>query len=145
MWRYCNFYDFQDGGSRHLAFSKILMDDFLQGANMHYHAKFHQNRSHSCRDITIFKIAAVRHLGFVKFKCLTVGEVQRTILHQRTKFYKMVKPLRRYRDLCDFSRRQPPPSWIFKNLTVHPLRVVSIYHRAKFHQNQSNSRRDMAI
>jgi len=128
-----------------LHFQKFLWTIFPQGANMHHHAKFHQNRSHSCRDITIFKMAAVRHLGFVKFKFLTVGEVQRTILHQRTKFYKMVKPLRRYRDLCDFSRWQPPPSWICKNLTVHPLRVVNINHCAKFHQNRSNSRRDMAI
>ena len=31
-------------------------------------------------------MAAVRHLGFVKFKFLTVGVVKRPILHQRTKF-----------------------------------------------------------
>jgi len=33
-------------------------------------------------------MAAVRHLGFVKFNFLTVGEVKRPILHQRTKFCK---------------------------------------------------------
>jgi len=33
-------------------------------------------------------MAAVRHLGFVKFKFLTVGTVKRPILHQRTKFRK---------------------------------------------------------
>jgi len=33
-------------------------------------------------------IAAVRHLGFVKFKFLMVGAVKRPILHQRTKFRK---------------------------------------------------------
>ena len=33
-------------------------------------------------------MADVRHLGFVKFKLLTVGEVKRPILHQRTKFRK---------------------------------------------------------
>jgi len=31
-------------------------------------------------------MAAVRHLGFVKFQFLTVGAVKRPILHQRTKF-----------------------------------------------------------
>ena len=31
-------------------------------------------------------MAAVRHLGFVKFNFLTVGAVKRPILHQRTKF-----------------------------------------------------------
>ena len=33
-------------------------------------------------------MAAVRHLGFVKFIFLTVGAVKRPILHQRTKFCK---------------------------------------------------------
>ena len=31
-------------------------------------------------------MAAVRHLGLMKFKFLTVGAVKRPILHQRTKF-----------------------------------------------------------
>ena len=33
-------------------------------------------------------MAAVRHLGFVKFKFLKVRAVKRPILHQRTKFRK---------------------------------------------------------
>ena len=33
-------------------------------------------------------MAAVRHLGFVKFNFFTVGAVKRPILHQRTKFRK---------------------------------------------------------
>jgi len=33
-------------------------------------------------------MAAVRRIGFVKFKFLTVGAVQRPILHQHTKFRK---------------------------------------------------------
>jgi len=33
-------------------------------------------------------MAAVRHLGFVKFEFLMVGAVRGHILHQRTKFYK---------------------------------------------------------
>ena len=40
-------------------------------------------------DVTVLKMAAVRHLGFVKFEFfLTVGAVKRPILHQRTKFRK---------------------------------------------------------
>ena len=33
-------------------------------------------------------MAAVRHLGFLKFEFFTVGVVKRPILHQRTKFRK---------------------------------------------------------
>ena len=38
--------------------------------------------------LTVLKIAAVRHLGFVKFEFFTVGVVKRPILHQHTKFHK---------------------------------------------------------
>jgi len=56
---------------------------------MHHRAKFYQNQSKGCRDdVTIFKMAAVRHLGFLKFSFLTVGAVKRPILHQRNKFRK---------------------------------------------------------
>jgi len=37
-------------------------------------------------DLTVFKMAAVCRLGFVKFKFLTVGEVKRPFLQQLTKF-----------------------------------------------------------
>jgi len=39
-------------------------------------------------DSTVLKIAAVRHLVFVKFDFLMVVAVKRPILHQRTKFRK---------------------------------------------------------
>jgi len=39
-------------------------------------------------DLTVFKMAAARHLVFVKFKFLMVEAVKRPILHQRTKFRK---------------------------------------------------------
>ena len=42
----------------------------------------------TCGELTIIKITAVSHLGFVKFKFLMVGAVKRPILHQRTKFRK---------------------------------------------------------
>jgi len=39
-------------------------------------------------DLTVLKMAGVRHLGFVKSIFLPVGAVKRPILHQRTKFRK---------------------------------------------------------
>jgi len=40
-------------------------------------------------DVTVPKMAAVRHLGFVKFEFfLTIGTVKRPILHQCAKFRK---------------------------------------------------------
>ena len=45
-------------------------------------------------------MAAVRHLGFVKFNFLTVGAVKRPILHQRTKFRKSRS--NRYGDIAIF-------------------------------------------
>jgi len=38
--------------------------------------------------LTVFKMAAVRHLGFVKFNFLKVRKVKNHILRQRTKFHK---------------------------------------------------------
>ena len=60
-------------------------------------------------------MAAVRHLGFLKFNFLTIWEVKRPILHQRTKFRKDWSNRCRDRDFCDFLRWRPPPSWIFTN------------------------------
>ena len=45
-------------------------------------------RLQSYCDFTVVKIAAVRHLGFVKFKFLMVGAVKRSILQKHTKFRK---------------------------------------------------------
>ena len=39
-------------------------------------------------NLTVFKMAAVRRLGFVKFNFITVWTVKRPILHHRTKFSK---------------------------------------------------------
>ena len=52
---------------------------------MFYYAKFHLQRY---GDFTVFKLAPVRHLGFLKSNFLTAEAVNRTILHQRTKFRK---------------------------------------------------------
>ena len=45
-------------------------------------------RLQRCGDLTVFKMAAARHVVFVKFKFLMVEAVKRPILHQRTKFRK---------------------------------------------------------
>jgi len=40
-------------------------------ANVRHHAKFHQNRKkllHRYGNLRVLKMAAVRHLGFVKFE-----------------------------------------------------------------------------
>jgi len=80
---------FQMAAAAILNFQKfeILMVFPLYGANMRHHATFHQHWSNGCMqrygDLTVFKMAAVRHLGFVKFDFLTVGSVKRPIFHQR--------------------------------------------------------------
>jgi len=45
--KYRDFCDFQDGGRRHLGFSKIRNFNGLSpvGADMRHHAKFHQNQT----------------------------------------------------------------------------------------------------
>jgi len=45
------------------------MPYLMHRAQMHHHAKFHKNRSNSCKGMAIFpfffKMVAVRHIGFV--------------------------------------------------------------------------------
>jgi len=88
--RYREFCDFQDGGRRHFGFSKSGNFNGRsavggQCASSHISSKS-VKRLQRYGDLTVFKMAAVRHLGFVKFKFLMVGAVKRPILHQRTKF-----------------------------------------------------------
>jgi len=57
---------------------------------MRHHVKFHKNavkRLQRYGNLTVLKMAAVRHLEFVKFEFFTRA-VNRPILHQRTKFRK---------------------------------------------------------
>jgi len=51
-------------------------------------------------DLTVFKMAAVRHLGFAKFEFFNGLAVKGYILHQRTKFHK--DRSNRYRDIAIF-------------------------------------------
>ena len=61
---------FQDGGRRHLGFSKFQIFNCRNGYDdkLHHRDKFRRNRSNHGRDMAIFdffNMAAVRHLGFV--------------------------------------------------------------------------------
>jgi len=57
---------------------EILTTSTVRRANMHRHAKFRIHRSNRCQDMAVcpcFKMAAVRHLGFLNvrtFDCLTL-------------------------------------------------------------------------
>jgi len=58
---------------------------------MHHRAKFNKKsvkRLQRQDDVTVIKMAAVRHLRFVKFKFLTIAGDKKPILRQRTKFRK---------------------------------------------------------
>ena len=91
--RYRDFCDFPDGGCRHLEFSKIRNFNGISAVGGQY-ASACQISSKSVKrlqrygDLTVLKMAAVRHLGFVKFEIFNAAAVKRPILHQRTKFRK---------------------------------------------------------
>ena len=90
-WDMTVFRFFQDGGGRHLGFSKfqIFDDRGCQGVELHHRAKFRQNRLNRGRDMAIFrffKMAVAAILDFENFKFLTVGAVKRIDLHHRAKF-----------------------------------------------------------
>jgi len=71
--RYRDFCDFQNGGFRHLEFSKIQNFNGRSAVGFQY-ASSCQISSKSVKhlqrygDLTVFKISAVRHIGFVKFE-----------------------------------------------------------------------------
>jgi len=72
--RYRDFCDFPDGGCRHLEFSKIRNFNGLSAVGGQY-ASSCQISSKSVKrlqrygNLTVLKMAAVRHFGFVKFEC----------------------------------------------------------------------------
>jgi len=87
------FCDYQDGERRHFGFLKILnfngrtavRGEFAPPCQISLKsAKLLQRYG----DLTVFKMAAVRHLGFVKFNFLSGQAVRRPILHQCTEFRK---------------------------------------------------------
>jgi len=107
------------------------------GGHMRHRAKFHQNRSHGCKDMAILRFSKRRPSAILDLwnsNVLTIGEVKRTNLHLRTKFrkdrsnhcediailwfFKMAATA-----IFDFQK--------FKILTVHPLHGANISHHAK--------------
>ena len=72
-WEMSRFCDFPDGGCRHLEFSKIRNFNGISGVGGQY-ASSRQISSKSVKrlqrygDLTVFKMAAVRHLGFAKLR-----------------------------------------------------------------------------
>jgi len=92
-------------------------------------------------------MAAVRHLGFVKFK-LTVEAVKRSILHNRAKFRK--DRSNRCGDIAcsvifqDGGRHHLGFSKI-RNFNGVSRVVANLHHRAKFHHNRSIGYGEMAI
>jgi len=53
-------------------------------------------------NLTVFKMAAVRHLGFLKFRFLTARAVRRHFAPPHQISQRSVKPLWGYSDFCDF-------------------------------------------
>ena len=85
------FFDFKDGGRRHLGFS----------VEVRQHAKFRRNRFKRGRDMVIFrffKMAAVAILDFRNFEFSTVGRVTSVELRHRAKFHRN----RKNREICEF-------------------------------------------
>jgi len=92
-------------------------------------------------------MAAVRHLGFVKFEFFNGQSGQETHFHQRTKFRK--DRSNRCRDIAIFVIFQMAAAAMlnfqkFEILTVFPLLGANVRHHAKFHQNRSNGCKVMA-
>ena len=84
---------------------------------MFHRAKFGKNRFKRGRDMAIFqffKMAAAAILDFENFKFLTVGAVKNFELHRYVKFRRNSSLTWPRYGVLDFSRWQPPPSWIFK-------------------------------
>ena len=67
---------------------------------------------------TVFRMADVRHLGFVKFEFFNGQAVKGPILHQRTRFRKDWS--NRCGDVSIFVifNMAPPPCWIFKKIVI---------------------------
>jgi len=95
-------------------------------------------------------LAAVRRLGFWKFKFLTVWAVKRPILHNHAKFREHL-PIR----CCDIAifvvfQDDDRRHLVFfleklEIFTVCHLSGANLRHRATFHQNRPNGFGDMAL
>ena len=128
--RYGDFSIFQDGGRRHLGFSKFQIFNGRGGkeVELHHLAKFRQNRSNCGSDMAIFryfKMAAAAILDFRNFKFLTVGAVKRVEMLQHAKFCQ--NRLNHGRDMAIFWFLQDggrPPSWICNAYGGRPTKGI---------------------
>ena len=103
------------------------------------------NRLQRYGDLTVLKMAAVRHLGFAKFESFNG---RRPILHQRTKFRKDRSNRCGYIAIfVIFNMAAGAILNFFKIRNFNGISAVgdNMRHHAKFHQNRSNDCRDMAI
>jgi len=130
--------DFQDGGCRHLGFSKIQYFNGRSDASLCQISSKSVKRLQRYGNLTVFKIATVCHLGFVKFN----------FFDGRTKFrkdrsnycgdiaifviFKMAATA-----ILDFSK--------IGNFNGRSAVRVNMRHCTESHQNRSNDCRDMAI
>ena len=111
---------------RHLEFLKIRNFNELSAVGGQY-ASSCQISSKSVKrlqrygDLTVFKMAAVRHLGFTKFEILTFGAVKRLVLHQRIKFRKDLSNRCGYIAIFSMAAAAILNFQKFKILTVDPL------------------------
>ena len=114
-------------------------------------AKFHINRSNHGRSIVIsrfFKMAAVRHLGFLKVGNFNLRSSVETQYASPCQIYRRsLKPFRRYGDFrfCKMAAAAILDFWHFKFWTVRTVKRIDRRHLAKFYRNRSNHGRDMAI
>jgi len=93
-------------------------------------------------DLTVFKMVAVRHLGFAKFKFFNGHQ------HRPTKFHR--DRSNHCGDIAIFvifqdGGRRHLGFQNFEILTVDLVPASNMRHRGKFHQDRSNGRRYMLI
>ena len=102
-------------------------------------------------DLMVFKIAAIRHLGFLKFKFFNGQSSQETHLaspYQLPNFVKIgqtVVQISQFFVIFKMAAAAILDFQKFDILTVIPLYVASVRHQSKFRHNPSNGCRDMAI
>jgi len=94
-------YDCQKLGGLNVNFTSGSGDSYASPCQIS--SKMVANLQKHC-NLTVFKMAAVRHLGFIKFNFLKVRAVRRHFAPPHQISQRSVKPLRRYRDFCDFYR-----------------------------------------
>jgi len=114
-------------------------------------AKFHLNRSNHGRSIVIsrfFKMAAVRHLGFLKVGNFNLRPVRRPNMRHHAKFIEDRSNHSGDMVIFDFARWRPPPYWIFDisnfELSKRSIGSICVILRNYIEIGQNHGR-DMAI